>query len=629
MLAFPLAYYLTRVASPRTRRLVLVLVTVPLFSSLIVRLYSVRLILDDGGILHALLATFGLNVQIGFTELAMAIAFAYVWLPFMILPVYAALERVPGSLIEASRDLGAKGFGTFRTVVLPLAFPGVVAGSIFTFSLTLGDFITPSIVGGDNHQLIGSVVYSNFGIANNAPFAAAFATVPLAIMADLPDRRETPRRIRAPLDGVPGHSLVPARLDAPRRAVPVRAARGHPALRVQPLERADLADQALLDALVQRRLARPGGARRVRALAQGGLRGDGVALVLGTAAAFAVARYRFFGVNSVSFLVVIPIALPGVITGIALQSSFAIAGIPFSLWTIMIGHATFCIVIVFNNVIARLRRMSPSIEDASMDLGANGLQTFRYVLFPELRSALVAGRAAGLRALVGRGHRHDLHGRRQHDDPDLDLDGAAHRRQRLGDQRRRRRRRRAQHRARVLRTAADERTPTRRADRLAGGLMRPCARPAGRSPLVVARLPRDRLRHEQLADRRARPPGPAGPATTLPPAEGALRLLVRQGYAESAWVRAVRAQHRLQGRGALRRQRRRGCGARADSWSFDVASIPGGLAYAVVAGRRGARAQPRSRARARELPRRRSAIPRPGAPARAATASRSCGRRGS
>ncbi len=182
-LAFPLAYYLTRVASARMRRLVLVLVTVPLFSSLIVRLYSVRLILDDGGILHALAAKVGLDVQIGFTEIAMAIAFAYVWLPFMILPVYAALERVPGSLIEASRDLGAKGGTTFRTIVLPLAFPGVVAGSIFTFSLTLGDFITPAIVGGDNHQLIGSVVYSNFGIANNAPFAAAFATVPLAIMA--------------------------------------------------------------------------------------------------------------------------------------------------------------------------------------------------------------------------------------------------------------------------------------------------------------------------------------------------------------------------------------------------------------------------------------------------------------
>ena len=116
------------------------------------------------------------------------------------------------------------------------------------------------------------------------------------------------------------------------------------------------------------------------------------------------------------------------ITGIALQSSFAVAGIPFSLWTIMIGHATFCIVIVFNNVIARLRRMQPSIEDASMDLGANGWQTFRYVLLPELRSALVAGAPARLRALLGRGHRHVLHRRRPEHPADLDLGQSAHRR---------------------------------------------------------------------------------------------------------------------------------------------------------------------------------------------------------
>ena len=115
------------------------------------------------------------------------------------------------------------------------------------------------------------------------------------------------------------------------------------------------------------------------------------ALALGTAAAFAVARFKFFGRDAISFLVVIPIALPGVITGLALQSSFSIAGIDLTLWTIIIGHATFCMVIVCNNVLARLRRTTPSIEDASMDLGANGLQTFRYVLLPELRTALVAG----------------------------------------------------------------------------------------------------------------------------------------------------------------------------------------------------------------------------------------------
>ena len=182
-LAFPLAYYVTRVASPRVRRTVLVLVTIPLFSSIIVRLYSLRLILDDGGLLTWSLAKVGIHLKLGFTQPAMAIAFAYVWLPFMIVPLVGAFERVPGSLIEASRDLGARGSLTFRTVILPLVLPGVIAGSIFTFSLTLGDFITPQIIGGDNFQLIGTVVYANFGIANNAPFAAAFATVPLAIMA--------------------------------------------------------------------------------------------------------------------------------------------------------------------------------------------------------------------------------------------------------------------------------------------------------------------------------------------------------------------------------------------------------------------------------------------------------------
>jgi putative spermidine/putrescine transport system permease protein len=113
--------------------------------------------------------------------------------------------------------------------------------------------------------------------------------------------------------------------------------------------------------------------------------------LLGSAAAFAVARFRFFGRESVSLLLVLPIALPGVVTGIALNSFVQFSGIPFSLWTIVIGHGTFCIVVVYNNVIARLRRLQRSLEEASMDLGADGWQTFRYVLLPHLSTALVAG----------------------------------------------------------------------------------------------------------------------------------------------------------------------------------------------------------------------------------------------
>ena len=116
-----------------------------------------------------------------------------------------------------------------------------------------------------------------------------------------------------------------------------------------------------------------------------------IAMLLGSAASFAVARFRFFGRESVSLLLVLPIALPGIVTGIALNSFIQFSGIPFSLWTIVIGHGTFCIVVVYNNVIARLRRIAASLEEASMDLGADGWQTFRYVLLPHLSTALVAG----------------------------------------------------------------------------------------------------------------------------------------------------------------------------------------------------------------------------------------------
>jgi putative spermidine/putrescine transport system permease protein len=181
LIAFPLAYYMTRIASSASRRLLLLGVLMPLFSSYLVRVYAWRLILDDQGALSWSLEKLGLSgVHLGFSETAVVIVFVYLWLPFMVLPVYGALERIPGGLLEASNDLGGKGLMTFRRVVLPLALPGVVAGSIFTFSLTLGDFLTPVLVG--NTQFIGNVIYSDVGTAGNLPAAAAYATVPIAIM---------------------------------------------------------------------------------------------------------------------------------------------------------------------------------------------------------------------------------------------------------------------------------------------------------------------------------------------------------------------------------------------------------------------------------------------------------------
>jgi putative spermidine/putrescine transport system permease protein len=184
VLAFPFAFFAARLASPRLRSALFVIVLVPLWTSYLVRVYAWRLILAKQGILNWALDQLGIgSVGVAYSNWAMWIVFSYIWLPFMILPTWLALERVPDSYLEASGDLGAHGWTTFRRVLLPLALPGVAAGSIFTFSLTLGDFITPTLVGGAGSDFIGNVVFRNVGISNNVPFAAAFAVIPVIVMA--------------------------------------------------------------------------------------------------------------------------------------------------------------------------------------------------------------------------------------------------------------------------------------------------------------------------------------------------------------------------------------------------------------------------------------------------------------
>ena len=184
LIAYPFAYYMARIAGPKLRLALFILVVLPLWSSYLARVYAWRLILSHDGVLNkTLIALGGSGLNIGYSRWAMWIVFSYIWLPFMITPLYAAMEKIPNSLIEASQDLGAKGWRTTLKVILPLSFPGLVAGSIFTFSLTLGDYITPILVGGPGSDFIGNVVYANVGIANNVPFAAAFAAVPLVVMA--------------------------------------------------------------------------------------------------------------------------------------------------------------------------------------------------------------------------------------------------------------------------------------------------------------------------------------------------------------------------------------------------------------------------------------------------------------
>lgn len=183
IVAIPFAYFMARIASPRTRRALFTAIMLPLWASYLARVYAWIVILQNNGTLSWTTQKLGLGaVNIGFSNTAMWVVFSYLWLPFMLVPVYGAIERIPDSLLEASSDLGARSWRTLRSVMLPLALPGVVAGSIFTFSLTLGDFITPLLIGGSNSQFIGNVIYSNIGTANNLPFAATLALVPIVIM---------------------------------------------------------------------------------------------------------------------------------------------------------------------------------------------------------------------------------------------------------------------------------------------------------------------------------------------------------------------------------------------------------------------------------------------------------------
>jgi putative spermidine/putrescine transport system permease protein len=180
LLALPIAFFMAKVASPRMQRVLVIMVLTPLWASYLVKAYAWRSVLSQDGILEWLLAPFGGHTP-GYGLPATIITLSYLWLPYVILPIYAGLERVPDSLLEASGDLGGKTWPTLRLVVLPLIFPAIIAGTIFSFSLSLGDYITVNIVGGAS-QMLGNLVYTNVGAANNLPLAAAIALIPIVII---------------------------------------------------------------------------------------------------------------------------------------------------------------------------------------------------------------------------------------------------------------------------------------------------------------------------------------------------------------------------------------------------------------------------------------------------------------
>jgi len=180
VVALPIAFFMAKVASPRWQRVLLIMVLMPLWASYLVKAYAWRSVLSHDGILQWVLTPFGGHTP-GYGLTATIITLSYLWLPYVILPIYAGFERVPDALLEASADLGGKTWNTVRFIVLPMAMPAIIAGTIFAFSLSLGDYITVTIVGGTS-QMLGNLVYTNVGAANNLPLASAIALIPIVII---------------------------------------------------------------------------------------------------------------------------------------------------------------------------------------------------------------------------------------------------------------------------------------------------------------------------------------------------------------------------------------------------------------------------------------------------------------
>jgi putative spermidine/putrescine transport system permease protein len=180
VIAVPIAFFIAKVATANWQKILVVAVLMPLWASYLVKAYAWRNLLADGGLLEWLGAPVGLSSP-GYSETAVILTLAYIWLPYMILPIHAGFDKVPDSLLEASSDLGAKPLKTMRLVMLPILVPSIIAGTIFTFSLSLGDYITAQIVGGKT-QMLGTVVYANVGAANNLPFASAVSLIPIVII---------------------------------------------------------------------------------------------------------------------------------------------------------------------------------------------------------------------------------------------------------------------------------------------------------------------------------------------------------------------------------------------------------------------------------------------------------------
>jgi spermidine/putrescine transport system permease protein len=414
MIAYPMALYASRLR--RGKNFAVMLVIIPLWISLLMRIFAWRIILGEQGVINTTLLDFGVIstpiASLLYSPFAVFLTFVYVSIPFVFISVFSTINRIPESLSQAASDCGANEFRTFWNIIWPLSKPGVAIGAGLAFLIAIGDYVTPSIVGGLDGTMLGTVIAAQFGMAGNWPYGSALSVMLLFIVASAVG-------VLFYLLRVPGSTEGDAAWET---ASPKTASGFWP--RVNGLIKFVLfclpflllyAPLALItvfsfnDSIVQTLPLQGFTFRWYQSMLQtapmlaalkqslvAGIAVLAVSIVFGTVFAVLLTYGRLRFSPLLERLLLLPLALPGIILGITLVLTFHVLHIPAGLPRLIIGHSTFVMPVIMSIVIDRLRRLDPSLLDAAMDLGAGPFPTFFQILLPLVRSAIFGGALLGL-----------------------------------------------------------------------------------------------------------------------------------------------------------------------------------------------------------------------------------------
>ncbi len=414
VIAYPMAYYAARILQ-RGRFMALLLVIIPLWISLLMRIFAWRVILGEKGVLNTFLLQMGFISQPSsaflYNSVAVFLTFVYVAIPFIFIAVYSAIERIPQDLVEAANDCGASRWKSFQTVIWPLSKPGLAIGLSLAFLMAVGDYITPSMVGGLNGTMLGMVIASQFGIAGNWPYGSALAVILLVAVSIV-------LLLVFRFSRVPGILVGEGGGGSAVRAKPMSFAgklKAYGAFLLFCLPYAFLYAPLILIALFSFNTATVqvlplegltlhwyqevlNNAALLAALNRSllvGLCVLAISVIAGTGFAILFAYGKVAGAKWLESLLTLPVAIPGVVLGITLVLVFQLLSVPVGIWRLVLGHSTFVMPVVMMTVLARLRRLDPALVEASSDLGARYGSTLWNVILPLARGSIIGGALLG------------------------------------------------------------------------------------------------------------------------------------------------------------------------------------------------------------------------------------------